>query len=205
MKIYKVRPFTDSLAKYPKPEAWEQAEVLSDFSFPWREEDPSPTQFRALHNQNYFYFRFEVEDHQLIAAEHEQVKLAVAQSDRVELFFRKDEHMNPYYCLEMDWKGRLLDNKASYHRQMDYQWSWPGGLSLQSRLKQGGYIVEGSLTKESLHTLDLIKQDSIQTGIFRADYYDSSSPKAKWISWVHPDSKQPDFHIPSAFGLLKFI
>ncbi|HKK75355.1 MAG TPA: sugar-binding protein [Saprospiraceae bacterium] len=206
MKTYEVKPCANAPEKHLRLAAWEPAYLLTDFSYPWRAEVPPKTEFRALHNDTYLYFRFEVWDDQLIAAEHEQVKQAVVESDRVELFFRKDKQMNPYYCLEMDWKGRLLDNQAQYHRIMDYQWQWPAnGLTFQSRLTAKGYTVEGSLTKTSLRQLGLLREGKIETGIFRGEYQDSPGKQVKWISWVRPDSPQADFHIPSAFGLLKFI
>lgn len=206
MKTYEVISCTETSEKYLRPAEWEPASLLTDFSYPWQAENPPKTEFRARHNDTYLYFQFEVWDDQLIAAEHESIQQAVVESDRVELFFRKDKQMNPYYCLEMDWKGRLLDNRARHHRMMDYQWQWPEhGLTFQSRLTAKGYTVEGALTKTSLQQLGLLREGKVETGIFRGEYQDTPRRQVKWISWVRPDSPQPDFHIPSAFGLLKLI
>lgn len=205
MKTYEVRFFSGQPGNYLSSKDWEQANLLADFSYPWREEIANGTQFRALHDADYLYFRFEVIDHELVAAEEPAGKMAVAQSDRVELFFRKNTAMTPYYCLEMDWKGRLLDNSAHYHRQMDYQWNWPGGLTFQSTPIHQGYRVEGALSKTILKKLGVLKDHIIETGIFRADYQTIPEAQVKWISWVAPDSPTPDFHIPSAFGILNLI
>jgi hypothetical protein len=205
MKTYEVRSFYSQPGSYLSSKEWEQAKLLVDFTYPWRDETVSGTQFRALHDANYLYFRFDVMDDQLIAAEEPAGKMAVAQSDRVELFFRKDRNMSPYYCLEMDWKGRLLDNSAHYYRQMDYQWNWPEGLTFRSIRTDQGYRVEGVLSKTSLRRLNLLQRDQIETGIFRAEYQKTPEEQVKWISWVVPNSPTPDFHIPSAFGVLKLI
>jgi hypothetical protein len=45
---------------------------------------------------------------------------------------------------------------------------------------------------------------SLFTGVFRADYYKHSSSAVRWLSWIVPQSKEPDFHIPSAFGVFVF-
>ena len=205
MKSYDVHPRANDQELYLTDSDWATASLLTDFCYPWRKATPPPTLFRALHNEYYLYFHFEVVDHDLFAATHEDTQTAVAGSDRVELFFRKDVRMHPYYCLEMDWQGRLLDNQAWFHRQMDYDWQWPDGLHFRSRLTANGYIVEGCLAKASLSELDLIHNHQVEAGIFRGEY--SSHPKAsvQWISWVRPDSPQPDFHIPSAFGILKLL
>jgi hypothetical protein len=45
---------------------------------------------------------------------------------------------------------------------------------------------------------------SLFTGVFRADYYKHISSAVRWLSWIVPQSKEPDFHIPSAFGVFVF-
>jgi hypothetical protein len=46
-------------------------------------------------------------------------KLEVVNSERVEIFFRKDEALTPYYGLELDANGRVLDYEAEYHRKFN--------------------------------------------------------------------------------------
>ena len=52
----------------------------------------------------------------------------------------------------------------------------------------------------------MYKDDNIlKAGLYRGEYVTLPNGKidTKWISWVMPDSEEPDFHIPSSFGILK--
>jgi hypothetical protein len=67
-----------------------------------------------------------------------------------------------------------------------------------------GYTVEIAISVESLHQLGLLQNKRLRAGLFRAE---RKSMKAgtgglHWISWVKPRAAKPDFHIPSAFGVL---
>ena len=50
-------------------------------------------------------------------------------------------------------------------------------------------------------------QQFLQAGLFRAEFShgDGNSPVIEdWIAWVDPGGETPDFHVPSAFGVLEF-
>jgi hypothetical protein len=135
-------------------------------------------------------------------------KPEILQSDRVEIFFRKDERMNPYYCLEVDPLARVYDYQAVYHRQFNVQWFWPADqLQASSHQTQEGYVVTLAVSKKSLMDFGLLDGGRLQVGLFRgkcvAIHPDES--EMKWISWVEPDSTTPDFHIPSAFGSFELL
>jgi len=66
---------------------WEQANVNVDFSFPWEDVRAPKTSFRALYDDNYFYFRFDVDDDNILIHVKEDHKMEVVNSDRVEIFF----------------------------------------------------------------------------------------------------------------------
>ncbi|WP_372645713.1 carbohydrate-binding family 9-like protein [Ancylomarina sp.] len=187
---------------------WDNANVTDDFSFPWEDETPPRTSFRALYDKDYFYFRFDVEDDNVLTYVKDDHKMEVVDSDRVEIFFRQDEKLNPYYCLEMDARGRVLDYVTRYYRDFDYEWQWPGSDSLlvKARENSQGYVVEGKITLSSLMELGLLKDNILQAGLYRGYCMKLPDPEAKlkWISWVNPESTKPDFHIPSSFGSLKF-
>ena len=186
-------------------DTWQEANKLKDFQYPWQDKIPPPTQFRALHSKDTFYFQFQVEDHDLYAEVVENEQMEVAESDRVELFFCQNHHLDPYYCLEMDYLGRLLSNSAKFHRKMDYTWNWPEGFQFKSEQMANGFLVEGSISKASLRALGLLQQNEMKVGIFRGQYSNQKGQGAQWISWVDPQTPKPDFHVPSAFGLLKLI
>lgn len=184
---------------------WKGAEVLTDFHFPWEKEKPYPTTFRALHDDKWVYFLFDVTDPAVHVEIKTNNKMEVAASSRAEIFFKTDDRLDPYYCLEIDPNARVLDYEARHHRQFDVAWSWPKDhLLIKTDRRKDGYTVEFAITKTSLTQLGLLKNNSLQAGIFRADCTPNpgAEPDFKWISWVKPDSPTPDFHIPSSFGLL---
>lgn len=188
---------------------WDQAIPLTDFSYPWREETAPATTFKALWTDSHFFFLYRAADTEIITKERGLGERDPVDSDRVEIFFKANDKMDPYYALEMDALGRLLDTEGRYHRNIDFDWNWPEGeLVLQASRDNSGYVVEGSISFASLEELGMYKGDNeLQAGLYRGEYVtdDKGEIATKWISWVMPDSETPDFHIPSSFGLLKLI
>jgi hypothetical protein len=188
-------------------EIWAQAGLLTDFKFPWRHEIAQPTTFRAIWTDSSLYLLYQVIDHDIVVAPGPiQDERGVLPSDRVEIFFKVKHQMNPYYCLELDPKSRVLDYESRFYRQSDLDWTWPAGqLRVMTSLNSEGFTVEAKISLESLRALDIINEDnSIDAGLFRGDYMHTSNNKSivKWISWVDPGSEKPDFHIATAFGKL---
>ena len=185
---------------------WRTANVLNDFTYPWEKEAPPATSFKALHSDQWVYLLYEVKDENINVYVNTNEKTEVMYSDRVEIFFRKDSEMLPYYGLELDPHGRVYDYEVFYHRKFNRDWSWPSGqLQVKSNIKKGGYSVEVAISKESLVQMGLLKNNQLEAGIFRGECIEikkASDSDIKWISWVIPDSPTPDFHIPSAFGIL---
>ena len=196
----------DGSGRHP---AWQQADSLTAFRLYWNEEEPPPTAFKALWTEGYLYFLFEVVDPQRHARIVDNHKLEVVASDRIELFFRIDDAMTPYYCLEIDYLGRILDYKADFYRKMDFEWSWPaGGIEVATAVADSGYSVEGRITLASLRSLGLLQGNQLRTGLFRADYTRAKSgdkTNVRWISWINPGTEKPDFHVPAAFGRLVLV
>ena len=184
---------------------WENAIELKDFIYPWEKETPPLTSFKALHSKNWLYLLYKVKDDHINVLVETNEKSEVISSDRVEIFFRKDEHMLPYYGLEMDPNGRVFDYLAEYHRKFTSTWSWPAGeLIIKANKVIDGYTVEVAISKKSLKQLELIKGNRIEAGLYRGNCVEitEDDSKIKWISWVRPDSPTPNFHIPSSFGVL---
>lgn len=184
---------------------WEMANVNSEFTYPWEDEKAPRMNFRALHDEEFFYFRFDVESGNVLAFVDTDHKMEVVDSDRVEIFFKQDEQLNPYYCLEMDSRGRVLDYEARYYRDFDYEWSWPAGnLEVKASKNNRAYVVEGSVKLSSLTELGLLKRNVLEAGLYRGHCIslpaEDRAADLRWISWVKPDSENPDFHIPSSFG-----
>ena len=188
---------------------WKQVEMLDAFKQPWKDGALQKTHFRAFHDNKWLYIRYDVEDTTAWIFERDNNKMEVALSNRVEIFFKTDELLEKYYCLEIDSRGRVLDYSASFYRNFDYTWLWPKGqLCVQTELTDKGYKVDLRLGMESLKNLGILKNRAIKAGIFRGDCIDLGSPKGdntefNWISWVDPKTEKPDFHVGSAFGTLK--
>lgn len=185
---------------------WEKANCLTDFCSPWEEEPISKMEFRALWDLENLFFKFRVFDTDLYIDKKDDSIDSIGNSDRVELFFRTDEGLNPYYCLEMDTAARLMDFKAYPDKNFDFAWNWPKeDLELKASQDAVSYIVEGRISLKSMKELNLIHNNSIETGVFRAKFTPDEDLKYQptWMPWVNPNTETPNFHIATSFG--KFI
>lgn len=208
LKSYSVKkiPGTHSFSGSGDDALWKRAHILSDFHYPWEKDAPLPTRFKALHSDEWLYVLFEVEDPDVFIMKEKDHKSGVAGSSRVEIFFKRDDQMNPYYCLEIDPLGRVLDYEGTFHRKFNLDWSWPAGqLIIKTQQRKDSYTVEFAISKSSLESLGLLQNKTLQAGLYRADCAVNAegSTQFKWISWVKPASRTPDFHIPSSFGVLR--
>ena len=185
---------------------WKNAIELVDFTYPWESEKAPLTSFKALHSNDWLYLFYQVKDENVQVLVKANAKIEVIYSDRVEIFLRKNAAMAPYYGLELDPNGRIYDYEAELPRKFNDQWTWPTGqLIVKANRNPDGYSVEVAIGKESLKQLGLLNGSKIEAGLFRGEcteLIDGSELKIKWISWITPDSKTPNFHIPSAFGML---
>ena len=185
--------------------AWAGANVLTNFTYPWESETAPVTSFAALWDGQWLYSLYHVKHDSVITYVNKNDKLEAGASDRVEIFLKTDDKMSPYYCLELDASGRVLDYSAAYYRKMNYNWQWPKEqLIVKTSRTQDGYIVETAIGIQSLKELELLKNNRLQIGLFRAECKDIKHGKSdlRWLSWIKPQSVEPVFHIPSAFGIL---
>ena len=204
--VKKVLPGAVTVSGTGQSAAWLQANILTHFIYPWEKEKPPATAFAALWDGQWLYCLFTVTDDSVIIYRINNDKRETGASDRVEIFFKADDNMSPYYCLEMDAAGRTLDYSANYYRLMQYHWNWPKEqLIIKTARTANGYQLEAAIGIATLQQLGLLKDNQLQAGLFRAERTGTQNGKAdvKWISWVDPKSDKPDFHIPAAFGILK--
>ena len=185
------------------PFFWEKADCLTDFGSPWNNESVLKIEFRALWDQENFYFNFRVFDTDVYIDQKDNSVDSICNSDRVELFFRSNDELNPYYCLEIDPSTRLLDFHALPNKIFDYEWKWPENqIKLESSADEVSFTVAGVISIASLEKLDLIHDNVIETGVYRAKFSKDKigNYQPTWITWVNPNTPEPNFHIASSFG-----
>jgi hypothetical protein len=184
---------------------WSQANLLGDFSFPWESTAVPLTEFRALHDEQTLYFRFDCDDQDLVLAEGQSPRERVEGSDRVELFVTPSLALDPYYCMEIDPRAEVHDYRCRLYRQFEWDWCFPG-LSAKAGMdiERHRYWVEARLPLETLRALDVLKPGAREfyAGVYRAEF--SRRPDRSvhfgWLPWVDPHSEKPDFHVPESFG-----
>ncbi|MES2595247.1 MAG: carbohydrate-binding family 9-like protein [Verrucomicrobiota bacterium] len=183
---------------------WSKADVLKDFEFVWEHRLAPKTEFRALHDDRHFYFRFDCQDEDLVLADGPSVKERAVNSDRVEIFFTTDMNLKPYYCLEMTPRGDALAYSARFHRKMDWDWSCDG-LEVNGSIKRDQYRVAGRIPMATLGKLGVLHGREIFAGIYRAEYrhQPDGTIHAGWMPWINPQTEKPDFHVPASFGVLE--
>ncbi|CAL1516378.1 carbohydrate-binding family 9-like protein [Chitinophaga sp. MM2321] len=201
---YKVRLIADNTMNiHQAAEAvWAQCAEISPLYEPWQHMNGG-TSFRACYDSQHFYFRFMVKDTTPVSFEVEN-ELAVADGDRVEMFFSKDNTLQDYYCLEMSPNGKVLDYQAAYYRIFNNTWNLKG-LVISASAHDRGYQVSGSIPLRFFRDLvgagGSLKGSKIRVGVFRAD---KTATDFNWFSWINPGVPEPDFHIPAALGLFEF-
>lgn len=186
-------------------ELWNKAEVLTDFISAWDNEPVKKIEFKSLWDSENFFFCFKVYDNKVHIDKTDDTVDSIGNSDRVELFFRTDANLSPYYCFEIDPTPRIMDFIAYPNRNFDFDWNWPkNDVLIKSDVRDNYFTVEGSISLESMRRFNLIKDQKIETGVFRAKYNEQNdgSFEPTWISWVNPNTETPDFHTLTAFGVL---
>jgi len=185
---------------------WKNANSLTDFSSPWDNEPIKKIEFKAIHNSEKIFFQFKVDDSETYIHLSEDKNDSINNSDRVELFFRSDASLNPYYCLEIDTTGRIMDFKAKPNKEFDFDWNWPTqDIEVKSTRNKNNFIVEIAISIQSLNELNVLKNGLLETGVYRAKYNQQkdNSYLPTWISWVNPNAETPNFHRSTSFGLLE--
>lgn len=192
------------------PPDWGNANVLTDFPLRWPgayQPTALPvagtTQFRALWDAQHLHFHFAVATKHVRAHRELGTKFDALASDRVEIFFKVNGGMNPYYGLEIDVLGRVFDFKADFHRQFQYHWRW-NGVHAEAVRNAAGYTVEGRIPMASLRALGILDGRRIEAGLYRAASYPEGKDNFDflWMSWIDPGTPTPDFHVPASFGTL---
>lgn len=211
MKEYQVKLVSENHINFNESlngSFFEKANCLTDFCSAWNEDPILKIEFRALWNLENFFFNFRVFDTDVYLDQKDDSFDSIGNSDRVELFFRTNEFLNPYFCLEMDASGRLMDFKAHPNKDFDFDWKWPKkDLDIKTSKDEISFTVEGRISIQSLRELNLIQDNSIEAGVYRAKFSKNEKQEYEptWISWVNPNTETPNFHIASSFGKFRLL
>lgn len=205
MKTYKVKEINKDL-RDDHHLIWDDIDALIDFSSPWDNKPIKKIEFKACHNSKNIFFRFKVDDNNIYIDPSKNSLESINNSDRVELFFRSDANLNPYYCLEIDPNSRIMDFKAYPNKKFDFNWNWsPDCIEVKSNKNTNFFTVEITISILFLEKIALLKGSFLETGIYRAKYNkrDNNTYYPTWITWVDPKTATPNFHTPESFGLLE--
>lgn len=185
--------------------SWNNIAQVNDFTYPWQTSLVPATSFRCYHDEQHLRFQFTAFGPKPLVYVHDNNKLEVRHSERVEIFFRSDAKMQPYYCLEMDPHGRVLDYKAIHYRKFDREWSWPDDLGIEVEQREDAYELSGRMNLTTLTKLGLLKDKQLQVGLYRGHCIDIKEDQGTimWSTWVDPETAEPDFHVPESFGLME--
>lgn len=182
---------------------WKSANQITEFIHPWEIQENNGLIIKVAWDHEYIYFRYEVLEHNILVYERNNDKTEVESSERVEIFLRKNKEMNPYYCIEIDANGRMLDYEANHYRKFNFDWEWPKGHLLSEVEKNdSGYTVQLRISLASLRDLGLLINDTLEIGLYRGkcNSIEGGIADLSWISWVDPKTNSPDFHVDSSFG-----
>ena len=174
-------------------EVWKKVAVRQTFHAPWSKLKDD-TRFQCYLSDNYFYFKFRVNDPTLTLKRPFKKKLDVTAEDRAEIFLSATADMSIYYCMEIDPNGHALDYKAAYYRKFDYEWSF---ATLETETSKApdrkSYIVAGRLSTAEMKRLG-IDTEKFYMGVFRADF--DTPRKVVWYSLLPVYRTKADFHLP---------
>ncbi|MBO7726140.1 MAG: carbohydrate-binding family 9-like protein [Thermoguttaceae bacterium] len=183
-------------------EVWKQIPPLTAFRYYWDDEEPPKTELRLFHNGVDLYFLYTVEDHDVVSRRIINEEMDIADEDRIEFGMSPEDSTAPYYFFEIDTRGRVLDYETRYYRHFDPTWD-SNSLEVFGRTTETGYEVEGKFSLEELRALGVLTSEGkMRLGCFRGEYASDAPTDVnyKWISWIHPQTAVPDFHVRSAFG-----
>ena len=165
---------------------WEEIPPLLLAAAPWYSDAVPETWFRACYDADYLHLQYTALGSPPIVWIVDNLREEVLLSERVEVFLRSNENMNPYYGLEIDPLGRVFDYRSRYYRQMDPNWRWPDSIPLHTNQQAECYTVQLALKLDTLHQLDLLHNNDLQAGIFRGHctVHTSKGASFQWISFV---------------------
>jgi len=190
-------------AGHPAAE-WQRASAVS-FCSDWRGKNPDPgrqTKVRVLWSDQMLYLRFECRYRELFLFEDSDAngrRDHLWDRDAAEAFLQPHPSRERYYReFEVSPNGMWID--------LDI---FPGGLAdLKSGLQRSVFLNQESHTwaAELAIPFTALTSHFDPTAIWHANFYrieGTKEPRA-YLAWQPTHTPQPNFHVPSAFGRLRF-
>ncbi|MDP9159864.1 MAG: carbohydrate-binding family 9-like protein [Acidobacteriota bacterium] len=191
-------------AAHPDSE-WQEAAPIA-FSADWQGKNPDPeleTQVRVLWSPETLYLLFVCRYRELYVFEDSDAngrRDHLWDRDVVEAFIQPDPAREFYYReFEVSPNGMWVD--------LDIV---PGGLSdLKSGLKRSVFMDEKSRTwtAELGIPMKSLTPDFDPKSVWRVNFYrvEGAKEPRTYLAWQPTNSPEPNFHVPSAFGYLRFL
>ncbi len=184
---------------------WNNVNPVS-FCSDWQEKNPDPgrnTEVRALWSQRMLYLRFECRYRELFMFEDcdpNGRRDHLWDRDVAEAFLQPDPSKGGFYKeFEVSPNGMWVD--------LDI---FPGGRAdLKSGLQRSVMLQEGSRTwiAELAIPMKSLTTKFDPAAIWRVNFYrveGRNEPRA-YLAWQPTHTPQPNFHVPSGFGRLRFV
>jgi alpha-galactosidase len=190
-------------AEHPDPH-WQAAEPIA-FCSDWQGKNPDPTrqtQVRVLWSPETLYLRFECRYRELNLfsdSEPNGRRDQLWDRDVAEAFLQPDPSRPTYYKeFEVAPNGLWIDLDIS-----------PGPLQdLKSGLRRSVFLDEREHTwaAELAIPMKALTRSFDSRTVWRANFYRVEGPKElrAYLAWQPTHSPEPNFHVPSAFGRLRF-
>jgi alpha-galactosidase len=183
---------------------WNNARPVVFYS-DWQGKNPDPgrqTTVRVLWTQRTLYLRFECRYRELYSfsdAEPNGRRDHLWDRDVAEAFLQPDPSRARFYKeFEVSPNGMWIDLDIS-----------PKGLAdLKSGLQRSVFLDEraGIWTAELAIPLKALTSNFDSNAVWRANFYriEGTKEPRTYLAWQPTGSPQPNFHVPSAFGKLRF-
>jgi hypothetical protein len=190
-------------AAHPAAE-WQQATPVT-FCADWQGKNPNPsreTEVRALWSPQTLYLRFECRYRELLVfadADPNGRRDHLWDRDVAEAFLQPDPSRERYYKeFEVSPNGMWID--------LDI---FPGGLAdLKSGLRRSVVLDERShtWTAELALPMKALTPHFDPTSVWRANFYrvEGTKEPRSYMAWRPTMTAEPNFHVPSVFGRLRF-
>jgi alpha-galactosidase len=183
---------------------WQSARAIA-FCSDWQGKHPDPqreTQVQVLWSPQTLYLRFECRYCQLCLfadADPNGRRDHLWERDVAEAFLQPDPSRQPYYReFEVSPNGMWID--------LDI---FPGGLAdLKSGMSRSVVLDEKSKiwSAEVAIPMKSLTPNFDPTAVWRANFYrvEGNKESRVYLAWQPTGTPQPNFHVPSRFGMLRF-